>query len=88
MGFFDKIFGKKNKGLSRAEIEERLKHYDLKILRNNLVKMLQTREGYWEPNLHKAMMSFINDPRMETAIDFVQKCGPDMLPLIENMAIF
>ena len=50
--------------------------------------MYKTHEGYWEPNLHKAMMSFIDKPCMETAIDFVEKCGPSMLPLIEDMARF
>jgi len=67
--------------MNRSEIEERLRHIDLSVLRSSLIKMMQTWPGYWEPNTHKAIMGFINNPCMETAVALVQQC-PDILPTI------
>jgi len=39
---------------------------------------------YMEPNYHRAMMEFIDNPCLETAVDLVQ-INPSMLSLIKDM---
>jgi hypothetical protein len=92
MGFLSKLFGSK-KTINRKEIEEELKYSDLSMLRGSLIAMMQiaAQEGkeqggayYMEPNMHKAMMKFINNPCLETAVALVQ-INPSMLSLIKDM---